>query len=383
MKISEKQMLTIKYELLDHIGAERFNVICEVARNYIDNTPLYDGGYSNFWINKRTKEKVFSKSEVERSSDKFRKICAPRGSWKVLCKNLNKLFMPFVTDRYWLHGFVEGKGVCTNAEYHVRNGAKNCLNIDLKDAFNQIHHNNIKQFAQVVFGWKSKTADKFAIIMTYNDQMVQGNPLSPMLMNLFALYLDFRILEFIKTQKSLYMTRYADDITISSKSKISTKTFVVVNKIISQCGWKSNRKKTKFRWNLLEITGIMVRNGKRWKPRRGLKRRLIKDLRALKRMLQKGKIFLDRRDKNGNPISTEMVISGIYAWLFPKAAKRKGKKVNKKFRNNKHKFTKMNKKFIDTKQDNSSSELNQKFTNIELHTKTSFLMMKPNGECRW
>ena len=375
MKISKEQLLFIKHELLLHVTPKKFNDICRAARIYIDHMPLYDGGYSRFWINKRTKEKVFSKAEVKQSQDKHREICAPTGEWKVVCKNLNKLFMPMVNDRYWLHGFVEGKGVLTNAEYHVRNKANNCINIDLENAFGQIDYKNLTDFAINVFGWKSRTAHKFANIMTHKGHMVQGNPLSPLMMNLFALYLDYRLIEFFKQskgKKSLYMTRYADDVTISSPNKIEFKTFLITSKIISQCGWKINRKKTKFSWKIFEVTGVMVYYGKRFKTRRGRKRRFIKDLRALKRMQKSGKLFLDRMDRNGKPISIEGVISGIYAWLFPKAQKPKRKKRSK-----------VNKKFSKTKQNKSSQSVNKKFTKAELLCRTNWVIMRPASEVKW
>lgn len=371
MYVSEAHLKYLETDLINFVGVDKFNEICRKAREKIDNVPIYDGGYRTFWINKRTKEKVFSKKIVRSSDDKHREINAPYGSWKELCKELNELFMPFTEGRYYVKGFNKKEGVQTNANYFALNKCRYGLNMDLENAFGQISFSNIRTLGRKVFKWKKRTATKFALIMTFKGHMCQGNPLSPLLMNLFALYVDFRILNYLKGKKNLVYTRYADDCTIGSRNKIKFKTFLTVNSIISQCGFAVNKEKTKFMRNIVEITGCNVYFGRRWKPKRGKKRKLVKDLRALKRKQRQGQIWLERLDKNGNLIEIENVISGIYAWLYPSLAK-KYKKKKKKGK----------KKTTNTKQNSSNSSQSKhevyRPSVDELKCSSSFLMMRRN-----
>lgn len=174
--------------------------------------------------------------------------------------------------------------------------------------------------------------------------------------------MDLEIVEFCKKQQSpLLYTRYADDMLIGSRQRIDFKTFLNLLKIINGFGFKVKRKKTKFMKNRVEITGIILYGGKYWKTKRGKKRKLVKRLRFMKHLETLGLKHTKRLNKEGKLITTQCVVSGIYAWLYPSLQKRQ--KLNKVEKVNKQ--TPLNKKFTNTKQEQSLSKVNKKLSKIK------------------
>nr|CDL66541.1 unnamed protein product [uncultured bacterium] len=360
MYYKRENLATLRQELIRHVGIEEFNKISATVRTKLENFEYYRIGYSSFWINKRTKAKVFSKSEILKSNDEHRPIKSPKKDLKVLTKEINELFSSFTSNRYYIKGFVKDEGVQTNAEYFRKyGGIKFGLNMDLENAFNQIDYGNLKDFGKIVMGWNAKVSEKFAKLLTIKGQMVQGNPLSPTMLNLFAIPMDLTIIEFSKSQTApLLYTRYADDMLIGSRTKIDFKTFINLLKIIKQFGFKVKKKKTKFMKNNIEITGIILYNGKRWKTKRGRKRRLVKKIRLMKHLQSLGLKHTKRLNKEGKLIEISCVISGILAWLYPASSKKKKSRKNRKTKQN----SKLNRKFSKTKHDKSLAKQNKKFS---------------------
>ena len=110
--------------------------------------------------------------------------------------------------------------------------------------------------------------------------------------------------------------------------------------------------------NNIEITGIILYKGKRWKTKRGRKRRLVKKIRLMKHLQSLGLKHTRRLNKEGKLIEISCVISGIFAWLYPASAKKKKSKKNRKEKQNSN----LNGKFNNTKPKKSLAEKNKKFS---------------------
>lgn len=91
-------------------------------------------------------------------------------------------------------------------------------------------------------GYSDEVANSLTILTTYYGKLPQGAPTSPMLSNIVMKPLDIMISEYAK-ENSLVYTRYADDITISGEDGID-RHLKSVAKIIEECGFKINKKKS-------------------------------------------------------------------------------------------------------------------------------------------
>ena len=316
---------------LEKASQGTFHEDCKEIRRIIEDTKVPTNRYGTFYINKdNTKERTFSK-EVAGSFKRCRTINFPKKEIKETTKRINDIMQGWTEHIAWIHGFNRGKGVLTNALAHAEGKPQHLVNMDLENAFTQINFYNLKVFAEKVFLFNSSKARKFARIMTHKGKMVQGNPLSPVILNIMAIPLDWRLYGLAK-KKSLKYTRYADDITISSPVYLSNSLINLIQHIIQHENWVVNSKKTIKRKSLMEVTGVYLSNvGKGELGLHTRRTKLKNDLRALQRLSKLGVYELVRAD--GKSVSTAMVIAGIYAWLYPdySSIRRKTKGKEKDF----------------------------------------------------
>lgn len=161
--------------------------------------------------------------------------------------------------------YLNGKSIIDNALPHV--GAKTLLKFDIHDFFPSI---TLKRIVCLFrnFGYGPNVSRYFGYLCTNHDNVLpQGYSTSPMLSNLVSVRLDSRIMGFCKKyadEFSLKYTRYADDITISSKKRLSSKDICfikkVINTIIFDEGFSPNEQKFKHFVNgqKMLVTGINV-----------------------------------------------------------------------------------------------------------------------------
>jgi RNA-directed DNA polymerase len=130
---------------------------------------------------------------------------------QALLYHLQEIYVPRVS----VHGFTFGRSIVTNARRHV--GCRWLLNIDLRDFFPSIHIGRIiGLFRAPPFNCGKEAAVTLAQICTVDGRLPQGGPTSPIISNMICFKMDREILEFAKTFRCTY-TRYADDITISTR----------------------------------------------------------------------------------------------------------------------------------------------------------------------
>lgn len=114
-----------------------------------------------------------------------------------------------------MHGFTIDRSVATNAKQHVL--SRLILNIDLLDFFPSIHFGRVRGiFANRPFNFPNDVSTILAQICCVNGSLPQGAPTSPLLSNLICRGLDRDLQRFARKNACEY-TRYADDITISTK----------------------------------------------------------------------------------------------------------------------------------------------------------------------
>jgi RNA-directed DNA polymerase len=229
-------------------------------------------------------EPFYHQFTISKKKGGKREISAPDVRLKFIQKRLN-----YFLQGYYLsikpsnvYGFVInphylGKtcNIVENAKNHV--GKKYVLNIDLKDFFDKISARQVFElFSSDTFGFNKEIAIALTLLTTFKGKLPQGAPTSPVLSNFICMQLDAALNEFAKSANLNY-SRYADDLTFSSNSKIENDSILDIINIINRNQFtinehklrqhKSNSKQT--------VTGIIVNE----KP--NVDRKFIKRTRAM------------------------------------------------------------------------------------------------------
>ena len=222
------------------------------------------------------------------------------------------------------HGFVPGRSTLTGAEPHV--GSQVVVNMDLRDFFSTI------DFARVAglfrgMGYSPAVATIFALLCTESPRRVirsggeilhaavgnrslpQGACTSPALSNLIAKRMDKRLAG-TATSIGWQYTRYADDLTFSTKVDASNVGYVLarVRHVAQEEGFAVKDSKTRVlrRCTQQSVTGIVVND------RPSIDRKTIRQLRAiLHRAKHEG---LEKQNRIGHP-NFVCWVSGMIAYI--------------------------------------------------------------------
>ena len=226
-------------------------------------------------------EDKYTEFKIPKRNGGLRKILAPVPKLKLLQRRLANLLYQALSDidklgplrRPLSHGFAKNLSIITNAAVHKRR--RFVLNLDLKDFFPSINFGRVRGILikDKRFGLDPKVATIIAQIACHEDVLPQGSPCSPVLSNIVAHLLDIRLVRYAKTHKCTY-SRYADDITFSTNSKVFPADIAApiagsenewnlgigLVKEIARAGFEINQSKTRiqFRGSRQVTTGLLV-----------------------------------------------------------------------------------------------------------------------------
>lgn len=212
----------------------------------------------------------YSTFEVPKKSGGTRTISAPIDGLLEIQRRLAEQFTKVYPDIPYVHGFINGRSVRTNATYHLNKNQ--ILNIDLKDFFPSITSNRIIGLLRAKpFSFDNKMASAIAGLTCYNGSLPQGAPTSPILSNMICLRMDksFRML---CRKDHIAYSRYADDLTFSYRKKLPPYIAVIdehtgaisvgseLMRVIQINNFELNSKKTRISRNgqAKYVTGVKV-----------------------------------------------------------------------------------------------------------------------------
>ena len=219
----------------------------------------------------------YSEFVITKNNGSSRKIHAPNAclksiQWWILD---NILTQKYTYDN--IFGFVPGRNAVQNAEYHF--GARHLLNIDIKDFFPSI---KLYQVSRVFyeFGYDSEMSEILASICCRKGAVPQGAPTSPAIGNYVLRELDKKLADMSNDQDIKY-SRYADDLTFSSKEWIDRDFLTEVKTLIEAEGFFLNPSKTRFSGpgDQMEVTGIVI--NEKIQPQRKWRKRIRSKLNHL------------------------------------------------------------------------------------------------------
>ena len=223
--------------------------------------------------------------KILKRSGKTRRIDAPQNPLKNIQKDILQKILYMYRAHPIAHGFVKDKSPITNATIHV--GKRFLVAIDLKNFFNSIHERRVSLTLewlfqhQQTFTWGPEDCVLLSKILCYNGGLPQGSPASPVMSNLVCLGLDKRLAA-LAAANDVTITRYADDIAMSSNDKKVLDLRFAVYEQVQRFGLIVNRAKTKLRHHFQrqQVTGVVVNQ------QLGTRKEMWKNIRARLHNLQ-------------------------------------------------------------------------------------------------
>lgn len=270
-----------KYDLLILLNRIKQDEMAEMG--YIDKHP-FTIKQINYYCNPKNELHRYKQFKIKKKTGGFRLISAPKTlSFLLILKYLNFILKSIYTPSKYSMGFTEGRSVITNANAHI--GQNYVFNIDIKDFFPSIEQARVwKRLQLKPFYFSIPVANVIAGLCSMKEVrkfedgskkeffvLPQGAPTSPIITNMICDKLDHRLAGLAK-RFGIHYTRYADDITFSSKHNVyhANGEFIKeLNRIILDQGFKINDKKTRLQklGSRQEVTGITVNSKLNVTPR--------------------------------------------------------------------------------------------------------------------
>ena len=243
----------------------------------------------SYYALKADKAQLYTPAAIRRRHGRPRTIEVPSPTLKYLQRIAHESLTRIYGPHPAVHGFRTGRSIVTNAKRHV--DRKFVLNIDLRDFFGSITRERIfGRLTSAPYDFDTRVANAVASLATNaTATLPQGSPCSPVISNMVAAQMDSDLAQFSASQYCLY-TRYADDITISTKrdslspqiarypSSRGTGQVILGDRlldILEGHNFRINRFKTRLQshWTRQMCTGLIV-NGKDVSVPRAYVRRL-------------------------------------------------------------------------------------------------------------
>ncbi len=202
-------------------------------------------------------ENHYRNFELAKKGTGTRTISSPRFFLKTVQYWISTYFLAYLPVHESSQAFEKGRSIITNAEKHV--GQDFVANIDIEDFFGNISQKNVEElFLKNGFG--ENLAYSLSKLLTFDGSIPQGAPSSPKISNAFLYDFDLVLAEKCKSNNLKY-SRYADDITISGKSRSEiVKLIKVANRELKKNALKLNDSKTRIasKSACQKVTGVVV-----------------------------------------------------------------------------------------------------------------------------
>lgn len=224
--------------------------------------------------------------KIAKKSGGFRIISKPKTDLMKIQQKIKTEILDKIPLPDHIFGFKKSYSIFDNANYHLK--SRYILNLDIDNFFSNVTFYQVRsEFHKLGFSGEISTV--LALLCTNSDskqviiddkkyyhysnirKLPQGAPTSPYLSNLVGINFDKEILKRIEKLDFKY-SRYADDITLSTKSKKPKfrGIFNIIRRTLAYYNFRINENKTLIRGNheRQEITGLIINSGKSLIPRK-------------------------------------------------------------------------------------------------------------------
>lgn len=200
------------------------------------------------------KQPHYTSYNIKKRSGGNRRITTPTKFLKRVQHEILFDILNFIEIDKHAMGFVQGRSIYTNAKKHLNSVC--IVKLDLKDFFPSVKKEMIIKSLE----GKVSAPHAIAELTTINNSLPQGAPTSPCLSNIVCIELDKKLTNLAGKFRARY-TRYADDITFSSKTnKQLHKIIPKAHSFVLHQGFDINYKKTQVmrRGGRQTVTGLTV-----------------------------------------------------------------------------------------------------------------------------
>ncbi|MFJ3333018.1 reverse transcriptase domain-containing protein [Enterococcus sp. NPDC086594] len=232
------------------------------------------------------KNNLYFEFEIPKKNGSLRKIYAPNDSLLFIQKRLSAILSSSVKLHDKAYGFINKRSIVDNAQLHIRKNV--LLNIDLENFFPSISFGRVRSMFMNYFRLDKNVATTLTNICCHPGGFLpQGSPTSPVISNILCKTLDKDLDRLAKNSFGATYSRYADDITFSTKTRFNENIVIEENgkivlgssltDIINRNGFKINPYKTRLQKanQHQEVTGIIVNK------KLNVDRRYIRKIRAM------------------------------------------------------------------------------------------------------
>lgn len=223
----------------------------------------------NYIAYKLTDGNKYTNFSIPKRNGSQRMILSPNLTLKRIQHKIKEGLSEIYNFNNCVEGFVKNKSIVTNANRHIKR--KYVFNCDIKDFFPSINFGRVRGIFISYFKFNEKLSTLLANLVCAYNQLPQGSPCSPIIANIICGKMDKELFELARKNNCIY-TRYADDITFSTKSKIMSKSICKLDRlnnpivgnellsIIQKNGFEINYKKIFLngRSNRQQVTGLIV-----------------------------------------------------------------------------------------------------------------------------
>lgn len=209
----------------------------------------------------------YSTFQIPKQSGGMRTIQAPDDELKMQMRMMLFELQSFLHPCSCAFAYTRNKTIKAAMETHQKAGFEWFLHIDLHDFFGSSNPQFIAEtLRKIPFFYFLPEAflQNFIHLITLNNGLPQGTPLSPFITNLLMIPFDHAVNQEITAHRGRY-TRYADDMTISTTSKNATGHMLrIIREHLTGTPYTINADKTKVssiygkNWNL----GLMYNKDK-------------------------------------------------------------------------------------------------------------------------
>lgn len=295
------------------------------CRNYLDND---DYSLHRFWVVKHDKcgykrgQKIMNKAEQQKFIKNGGETREIKCHGELTRLHMRELIEHMDIEMPNRHGFKRGKDIFTlmkaiSQRAELGNRFKGTvISLDMANAFEQITTDQIYLVFKKIFDLNHEDSQKLAEICSDNGHLFQGCTISPLIFNIWF----SRVFERLETMRNdkFELYSYADDLTVVvDYSSLSWKFLKFLIKVIEQCGFKINKKKTKVRnIDQMEACGLQWKTNPlgEWKIYPRKTKQLKSNIRMWKYLLSKGITTSKRLNKNSERITVQEILKGLENW---------------------------------------------------------------------
>ncbi|MGD0355627.1 MAG: reverse transcriptase domain-containing protein [Dehalococcoidia bacterium] len=179
----------------------------------------------NYRLYKASASAKYTTFQIPKKSGDSRTISSPTQQLKTIQQKLNYILLHIYHPKPSVHSYLKHKSVVSNAAFHCKK--RNILTIDLQDFFPSITFPRIRGMLMgIPYQLDPKAATILAQICSFNNELPQGAPTSPIISNMICGQLDSELTQLAKEYRCHY-SRYADDLTFSTNLREFPSAFLI------------------------------------------------------------------------------------------------------------------------------------------------------------